>query len=103
MITEADIRKITETIVEKVHPESIILFGSMANGTADEESDVDLIVVREATEEDTDYLIRKALWDAGVSVPVDLIVADPGFIRQRYEIGDQTFIQMVESGKRLYG
>ena len=32
-------------LVEKFHPEKIILFGSQARGTADSHSDVDLLVI----------------------------------------------------------
>jgi uncharacterized protein len=32
-------------IVEKIHPERIILFGSQARGTADERSDLDLLII----------------------------------------------------------
>jgi uncharacterized protein len=32
-------------IVESIHPERIILFGSQARGTADERSDLDLLII----------------------------------------------------------
>ena len=34
-------------LVEKVHPEKIILFGSYAYGQPDADSDVDLLVIRQ--------------------------------------------------------
>src|SRR6266478_5974161 len=37
-------------IVEKIHPEKIILFGSQAYGQPTEHSDVDLLVIREGIE-----------------------------------------------------
>ena len=47
----ADLREALEAavqaIVEAADPEAVILFGSFAEGTADEESDVDLLVVAE--------------------------------------------------------
>ena len=36
---------ITRAIVREVHPDKVILFGSLAAGTAGPESDVDLLVV----------------------------------------------------------
>lgn len=39
------IRRYAQQIVERFHPDQIILFGSYANGTATPDSDVDLLVV----------------------------------------------------------
>jgi predicted nucleotidyltransferase len=45
MITEADIRQAVEALIDRFHPQRVILFGSHARGTADARSDVDLLVV----------------------------------------------------------
>ena len=45
MITKAQIDEIVRRIVEHCHPEKVILFGSYAHGTANEESDLDLAIV----------------------------------------------------------
>lgn len=44
----ADIDHLRDRIAEALHPEKIFLFGSYAEGTATEESDVDLLVVAES-------------------------------------------------------
>lgn len=48
MISRDEIDKVAKDIAETVHAERIILFGSYANGHADENSDVDLLVVAES-------------------------------------------------------
>ena len=45
IITDADLSAMSASIVETVHPERIILFGSLARGNANEDSDIDLLVV----------------------------------------------------------
>jgi predicted nucleotidyltransferase len=45
MVTKAQISSLTKEIVEAINPEKILLFGSYANGTATEESDVDILVI----------------------------------------------------------
>ena len=45
MITTEAIEEITQLLVGKFNPEKIILLGSHASGRADEESDIDLLVV----------------------------------------------------------
>ena len=51
-------------IVEMFHPEKIILFGSQAYGQPDEDSDVDLLIVRRdiRSEKESNVEIRRALW-----------------------------------------
>lgn len=48
MLTPLDIDQLRDRIAEAMHPEKIFLFGSHAEGTATEESDVDLLVVMES-------------------------------------------------------
>ncbi|MCZ7402334.1 MAG: nucleotidyltransferase domain-containing protein [Candidatus Methanoperedens sp.] len=45
MISHEILDEVARRIVEKFHPEKIILFGSQARGTADSHSDVDLLVI----------------------------------------------------------
>ena len=45
MISDELISKIKQRLVAAFEPEKIILFGSQARGTADERSDVDILVI----------------------------------------------------------
>jgi uncharacterized protein len=45
MAPEEVIDEVKSRLVEKFHPQRIILFGSQARGTADERSDLDLLVI----------------------------------------------------------
>jgi len=40
MVSDSTLKSITKRLVERFHPERIILFGSQARGMADEHSDV---------------------------------------------------------------
>jgi len=44
-ISDDMIDRMTQRIVHKVHPQRILLFGSWARGEADQNSDIDLLVV----------------------------------------------------------
>lgn len=62
--------EITRRLVEELHPEQIILFGSHAWGTPDEDSDVDLVLVRPeeaGSRSEIDLRARTVLWDHGIS------------------------------------
>ncbi|MCK4292756.1 MAG: nucleotidyltransferase domain-containing protein [Planctomycetes bacterium] len=45
MISNETLLKVRERLVDGFHPEKILLFGSQARGTADDRSDVDILVV----------------------------------------------------------
>jgi len=45
MISDDVIHNIKKRLVDAYHPERIILFGSQARGTADNRSDIDILVV----------------------------------------------------------
>jgi predicted nucleotidyltransferase len=45
MISDDVLSEIRERLVNRFHPDKIILFGSQARGTADRRSDIDLLVI----------------------------------------------------------
>lgn len=45
MISDEVLQKVKDRLVNGFHPSKIILFGSQARGTADNRSDVDLLVI----------------------------------------------------------
>ena len=47
MVTNTQIQTLVNEIAEGYQPEKIYLFGSYANGTANEDSDIDLFIVKE--------------------------------------------------------
>lgn len=102
MLTESDIQKMADIIAERFQPEKIILFGSYANGTATDDSDVDLIVVVDTNEDLSDKTadIRMALRHFGV--PKDVLVRAPEMYDSECEIYWTVFSQALQHGKTLY-
>lgn len=45
MITNQQIKALADIIIKEINPEKIYLFGSYAHNTADDESDVDLLII----------------------------------------------------------
>ena len=81
--------------------ERVILFGSYAQGTATEDSDVDLLVVIpfEGRSVDQSVAIRMKLRP---KFPLDLLVRTPEKVRQRIEMGDGFMQEILQEGKVLY-
>ncbi len=103
MLTERDIQEIVRRIVEVADPERIILFGSYANGTATEDSDVDLLVVKEtdAPFAERSAGIRLALleWPVGM----DLVVQTPEEFARNRGMSWTVTAEALEHGSLLHG
>jgi predicted nucleotidyltransferase len=76
MISDELRTQLTTCIVNAVHPRRIILFGSYAYGTADEGSDLDLVVIEEemTSRIEETRKVRNAL--VNIPLPKDIIVCD---------------------------
>ncbi|MBL7139048.1 MAG: nucleotidyltransferase domain-containing protein [Bacteroidales bacterium] len=102
MITPQQIERITERIVKVYRPDKVILFGSYANGTAKDISDLDLLLVKETNEDPVDRaaVVRLSLRD--LLLPMDILVYTPDEI-ERDKHRKFTFIyHVLKSGKILY-
>ena len=74
MITQKQINEVVEMIASKFKPEKIILFGSYASGTPTEESDLDLLVIKDSDVPSRlqNREVRKVT--SGLKIPIDVIV-----------------------------
>lgn len=88
-------------VAKAFRPDRIVLFGSYAYGTPNEDSDVDLLVVMpsEGLNHHQAARIRQAI-DA--DFPMDLIVRADDEIRQRIEWNDFFLKEITEQGIALY-
>src|SRR5436309_8988160 len=87
------IRRFARRVAERFHPDKIILFGSYAYGTPNEDSDVDILVVMPARNElDQSVRIVSACQHC---FPLDLIVRTPKNMQWRLEEGDSFLREIV--------
>ncbi|MCK4661459.1 MAG: nucleotidyltransferase domain-containing protein [Bacteroidales bacterium] len=102
MISETKISEIVSKIATGYNPDKIILFGSYATGNASENSDLDLLVVKdsELPRPERAFKIRKLLY--GAMVPIDLIVYTNEEINQSRNNKYSFIYQVLNSGKILY-
>lgn len=103
MITKDQINQVVETIVQNVHPDKIILFGSYANGNPGEDSDLDLLVIKNMTQKriQRGREIRKYL--RGIGIPIDLLVYTPQEIEEWRGTKAAFITQIMDQGQVLYG
>lgn len=102
MIGTDKISEIVNKIASGYNPEKIILFGSYATGNPNEDSDLDLFVIK-----DTDLprpqrtvQVRKMIY--GSMVPIDLIVYTPKEIEESKGNKFGFVYEVLNHGKTLY-
>lgn len=98
------IKKIAEFIREKYSPVDIFLFGSYAAGTADQSSDVDILIVRleASNNRQTAYKIRKEVDEKfGVNFPMDILVRSKSEIDEGCRIKDSFIVSITRDGVRI--
>jgi predicted nucleotidyltransferase len=96
--------------LKKIDPYKVILFGSVANGANDEESDIDIVVILDSDKISQNYeekmekklFVRNAIWDISTEIPINLLV----YTKKEYEIimnNKNSFFRDIEStGKTLW-
>ncbi|MBI4749008.1 MAG: nucleotidyltransferase domain-containing protein [Acidobacteria bacterium] len=101
MTSTREIQSLCDQIVERFHPEKIVLFGSHAYGQPRWDSDVDLLVVMPF---EGHPLLKAAeiLTQVNPSIAVDLLVRTPQQIQARLSIGDRFVEEIVSQGKVLH-
>lgn len=95
------VRRTVRQIVEQFQPEQVILFGSYAYGVPNKNSDIDLLVVLPARDEQS----RARRIAAAVDPPfkLDLHVRTPENLRRRLSEGDWFLCEVVAQGQVLHG
>lgn len=102
MIDSNKINEIATGIVTKFNPDKIILFGSYANGTQKEDSDIDLLIIQ-----DTDlpiqnrgYEIRMSL--IGTMIPFDIVIYTKSEFEQEKNKSSSYLNSALKNSKLLY-
>ena len=100
-ISLEEIYEVVQQIVDKFHPQSIILFGSYAYGQPEPWSDVDLLVIMDTPLKEIDQAVEICR-SIRCDFPIDLIIYKPKNIKKRIGMGDFILTKIVKKGKILY-
>ncbi len=104
MISETELRLLTNKISQIIDTKKIILFGSYATGNSDEESDIDLCIITNEKKRKLDIMreIRKNL-SSVTDYPLDLLVYKEDEFYQKANLENSFEHQIMEEGSDLYG
>ena len=99
------ILRAAKKIVKECQPKKIILFGSYAYGEPTEDSDVDLLIIKDTDKRPIDRWIevKRLLRDITRSLPVSPLVYTEKEIEERNAIKDFFIEEIFEKGEVLYG
>ena len=107
MNTDEVVQQIVETIRDEYQPEKIILFGSRVWGEPDEDSDLDVLVIKETDEREVDRMrevsrLLRRFQQPPYSLPLDAFVKTPAELEERLAVGDSFIGDIVAGGKVAY-
>ena len=102
MIDSNKISEIASGIATRFNPDKIILFGSYANGTQKEDSDIDLLIIQETDLpiQNRGYDIRMSL--IGSMMPFDIVIYTKLEFDQEKDKSSSFLNSAMKNSKLLY-
>jgi len=101
MVEIADILEFVDAVAARFRPERIVIFGSYAYGAPTEDSDVDLLVVKEFRGKNHEQIVRIRR-TIDFNFPMDLLVHREKDITRRIGWNDCFLKEITEKGLVLY-
>lgn len=102
-IQNAQLDAVTQRLVNEFQPERIILFGSHAWGTPNEDSDLDLLViVSQSSEKPTRRAARAYRCLRGLTVPAEILVKTRAEVERYRTVRASLESEILERGRVLY-
>ena len=99
------LQNIVQAIVESVHPQRIILFGSRARGHEHALSDYDLLVIKRGVRNERSFSrkIHNAFYENKITQAIDIIVVDAAKFDKQKNNPYLIYAWALKEGKELYG
>jgi predicted nucleotidyltransferase len=99
------IKEMIKILRDKYKPKKIILFGSYAYGKPQEDSDVDLLIIKDTNKRPIDRWLeaKKILRDFTRTIPVSPLVYTQAEIKERLAMKDFFIKDILKRGKVMYG
>ena len=104
MICNETIQEVTRRLVDTYKPLEIYLFGSYAWGHPTEDSDLDVLIVVDTSDEKNYKRAIKGYFSLhGLAISKDLIVLTKKEFDQRLQDSTTLVFKIKKNGKRIYG
>ena len=102
------VKKILSEIVKKLKKEykplKIILFGSHAYGHPKENSDLDLLILKNTKKRPVDRFVKvkRIIYNPNLKIPISPLIYTPQELDNRLRLGDDFISEITEKGIVLY-
>jgi len=96
------LEEMVSRLVERFHPQRVILFGSRARGEAHEGSDYDLLIIAPSSEPRWRRTVPVYRLLAGLGVPKDIVWWTPEEVAAWYGVKSHLIHTVLKEGKVLY-
>lgn len=102
MVSEQTINKAVERIVALADPVKVILFGSYARGDANEDADLDIMVIERSVRDRGEEMVRLRGAIGAIGVGVDLLVYSEEEYERRSQVPGTALYWARKEGRALY-
>jgi len=102
---EEVVQTIASKLVAEYKPEKIILYGSSTNGNLHEDSDIDMLIIKDVSIKNysTRWMeVRKLTRSLTMGIPFEPIILTKGEVDKSIKDGNYFIIDILNSGKILY-
>ncbi len=103
MVSDEVLNEVKQRLVDGFHPEKIILFGSQARGTADDRSDVDILVVSRFEGERREVMLEMDRALGELDYAFDVLISTPEEFEVDRLIPGTVSRYADKEGRVLYG
>jgi len=102
MIDERTLQKVVQRIVAVAQPNRVILFGSHGRGDANEDSDLDLMVIERQVDNRGEEMVRLRKAVGSIGAGVDVLVYSEAEIEERRDWCTSPIYWALREGRTLY-
>ena len=101
---QREIERVVSILQEHYAPDKVILFGSCGRGDFSEDSDVDLLIVKETSKRPLDRMreVYELVYSPDHYLALDPLVYTPKELTRRLALGDFLIQEIMEEGRVLY-
>lgn len=103
MISNEILKEIRQRLVGRFHPDKIILFGSQARGSADDRSDVDILVISRFEGKRREVMLEMDRTLGGLDYAFDVLLSTPEEFEVDRLIPGTVSRYADKEGRVLYG
>ena len=102
MFSKNEINQVVEKVREVSNPDKIYLFGSYAYGNPNENSDLDLCIVKKEVKDKSKELLEVSLGLFNIPIPVDIVLLDEKSFNKRNNVWGSLQYEVFHKGLKVY-